>query len=234
MSERDDERPVKECGADVAAYALGALEPAEAAAFLEHLRSCSVCREELAEFQNIVDVIPGSVPTYRAPAGLRARVLDQVYAEAGTVQEQSSPRRRRWTWALGSRPTLALGTSLAVVVAAVVAVLALGGPGPAGHVYSARVFGPGSAHVTVTGGRAELSVHHLNEPPAGEIYEVWLARPNHRPAPTTALFSVTTHGDADVDVPGNLRGVRQIMVTPEPAGGSRVPTNPPVIRAQLT
>ncbi len=50
-----------------------------------------------------------------------------------------------------------------------------------------------------------------------------------------ALFSVTAHGDGQVDLPGNLHGVSLVMVTPEPApGGSTAPTHPPVISASLT
>ena len=63
---------------------------------------------------------------------------------------------------------------------------------------------------------------------------MWLNRPGRRPQPTSALFNVTGAGDAEVDVPGDLRHVGQIMVTPEPAGGTQVPTHPAVITAQLT
>jgi hypothetical protein len=63
---------------------------------------------------------------------------------------------------------------------------------------------------------------------------VWLNRPGRRPHPTSALFNVTDAGDAGVDVPGDLRHVWQIMVTPEPAGGTQMPTHPAVITARLT
>jgi hypothetical protein len=107
-------------------------------------------------------------------------------------------------------------------------------PSPRTQIYRAQVIGStGSAEVRVSGGRAELVVHRLPPPPAGEIYEVWLARPHRALQPTSALFSVTASGEGDVDVPGNLHGVTGIMVTPEPAGGSNVPTHPAVIRAQL-
>ncbi len=61
-----------------------------------------------------------------------------------------------------------------------------------------------------------------------------VGRPGQPPAPTSALFSVTADGDGNVGVPGNLSGVRFVMVTPEPVGGSRVPTHPAVVRAQLS
>ncbi len=40
-------------------------------------------------------------------------------------------------------------------------------------------------------------------------------------------------GCGDIGVPGDLRGVTAVMVTQEPAGGSRVPTRAPVIVARL-
>jgi hypothetical protein len=48
------------------------------------------------------------------------------------------------------------------------------------------------------------------------------------------LFSVTRSGDSDVEVPGSLRGVSAVLVTPEPAGGSKAPTHAPVITAPLS
>lgn len=54
------------------------------------------------------------------------------------------------------------------------------------------------------------------------------------PAPTTALFGVNAAGAADVGIPGSLHGVTLMMVTPEPAGGSPVPTHSAVITASLS
>jgi hypothetical protein len=86
----------------------------------------------------------------------------------------------------------------------------------------------------VSSDHAELVVHRFQAPPPGQIYEVWLQRGKTGAAiPTKALFSVNDAGDADVDVPGDLHGVTQVMVTREPAGGTEQPTHPPVIRAYL-
>ena len=40
----------RDCGADAAAYVLGALEPAEAEAFRRHMTSCVVCHGVGREF----------------------------------------------------------------------------------------------------------------------------------------------------------------------------------------
>jgi hypothetical protein len=87
--------------------------------------------------------------------------------------------------------------------------------------------------VRVTNGRAELIVERLPPPPAGHVYEVWLQHGSAAPTPTPTLFSVTRAGAADVGVAGSLRDVSHVLVTPEPAGGSLVPTHAPVIVARL-
>jgi anti-sigma-K factor RskA len=224
----------RNCGQDVAAYALGALEPIEAQRFAEHLHTCAVCRDELAEFERAIAVLPMDVPEHRAPRRMRRRVMSAVRAEP-RHQPRPQPRRGR-IWFLPPRPALALGGAAVVAVAVVLGALSFGGSGqPRTRVFNAQVIGSrGTARITVGGGHAELVVRDFAPPPAGEIYEVWLARPHRPPAPTSALFSVTAHGNGDINVPGSLHGVTQVMVTVEPAGGSQVPTHPPVIRASLT
>lgn len=236
MTPADHSSDIGECGDEVAAYALGALDPAEAESFRAHLETSVVCRDELAVFQQVADVLATSAPQHQAPAHLRPRVLDAVEHDYKLdVRGEERRGSRRWlVRILLPRRALALGTTVAIAAVAVggVELDSSGTPGP--RVYAAQVAGPGSAEVSVTGGHAELIVHHFSPRPAGQIYEVWLDRPGRPPAPTNALFSVTATGDGDVEVPGNLRGVDAVMVTPEPAGGSRVPTHLAVIRAALS
>ncbi len=232
MTGTEHSSETRDCGGDVAAYVLGALEPGEVEAFQAHLETCVVCRDELVAFQHVVDVLPMSAPQHPVPRRLRRRVMRAVNNEP--KRDPAPGLLPRLAGLLGPRPGLALGTGLAVLLLAVGGVLVGGSGGTRTRVYAAQVTGSGTATVKVTGGHAELIVHHFAPPPAGEIYEVWLGRPNRPPAPTSALFSVTAKGEGDVDVPGNLHGVNLVMVTPEPAGGTRVPTHPAVIRAQLT
>lgn len=234
------EDPRGGCGLDVAAYALGALDPLEADAFAEHVKSCTMCREELTDFEAVVTTLPISVPQHAVPARLRRRVLGTVQDEVRAGAAAPSPARRagRWSWLASPRPAIALGAAVAVLAVAV-----LGSsnsprrpiPRTQAHVYAAQVSGVhGSAEVKVTGGHGELIVRDLDPPPAGKLYELWLARP-HRPLqPAGPLFSVDLEGDSDIVVPGSLHGVTALSVTPEPAGGSRAPTHAPVIRAPLT
>lgn len=208
---------------DAAAYAVGALEPDEAKEYRRHLARCSKCREELATFQRVAEVLPMVIPQYPVPPGLRRRVLR-------AVQSEPRPRPR---FRVRLVPAGLVAAAAAAIVVVVIGAVLLGPSRPAGtRVLAARVVAsPGTAELRVSGEHAELIVDHLPPPATGRIYEVWLKRGNRAPAPTTALFGVTAGGSADVGVPGDVRGVGEILVTEEPAGGSRVPTGPPVIVA---
>ena len=68
---------------------------------------------------------------------------------------------------------------------------------------------------------ARLVASDLPAPPSGRVYQVWLDKGGKAPEPTNALFSTRRDGSASVDVPGSLDGVKRVMVTDEPPGGSR-------------
>lgn len=211
-----------DCVDNAAAYALNALEPGEATEYERHLHRCADCRDALATFQGVADTLPMAAPQYRAPAGLRRRVIRGVRTDS----------RRRPRIVLRRAPALA-GAAAVALAAVVVAIASIGTHGATGpNLLHATVRGSsGTAELRIDGGRADLIVHHMPAPSAGRIYEVWLERPGSAPAPTSALFSVNAGGAADVGIPGELRGVSHILVTQEPAGGSRVPTGPAVIVA---
>lgn len=222
------------CGEDVAAYALGALEPTEAEAFARHLETCSVCRDELEAFQQVVDLLPMTAPAFKASPKLRRRVrraiADEPHPAAGAANE-ARPSHRRWRPEWLPRPVLGVAAGLAAIAIALVIVLS--GGGSSTRVVHAQVSGRGSASLKISGHHAELIVQHFAAPPSGKIYEVWLVRGKRAPQPTSALFDVNAGGNGVVDVPGSLEGVSQVLVTPEPAGGSKVPTHTPVIAAKL-
>lgn len=234
MSDEDRTFPHEGCGADAAAYALGALEPAEAGAFERHLERCHPCAEDLIGFERVLDRLAMSAPHYRTPPGLRRRVM----ANARSEPRRSGAARPRGGWgpmALVSRAR-PRGTALAgaMVVGLALAVLAILTVVPGGssevRVLTAQVVdSPGSAQVRVVGSRAELIVRHFPAPAAGRIYEVWLKRPGRAPEPTTALFSVSAQGSDDIGVPETVEGVAEILVSEEPAGGSVIPTRPIIV-----
>jgi anti-sigma-K factor RskA len=224
-----------DCRSDAAAYVLGSLEPEEAEAFRQHLASCLVCRDELSAFQQAVDVLPMAAPQYPLPRRLRRRVLRELRAERRATPPAA--RRRAAPSLFGiplRRPALALGVLLCAALATVGG-LELASSGSSGvRIIQASVTGsPGRAELRLSRGGAELIVSDLVPPPPGHVYEVWLTHGQRPPSPTNVLFSVTSTGSGDVGLPGDLRGVSEILVTPEPSGGSRAPTHAPVIAARL-
>jgi hypothetical protein len=237
MNAEDPMSETHECRGDAAAYALGSLEADEAEAFRLHVTSCVVCRDELAAFQQAVDVLPMAAPQYPVPRRLRRRVLRELRAERRYMPAAARGRRVR-PFLLGGpllHPMLTVGVVLLAALATVGGLeLASGGPSGTRIVQASVTGSAGHAELRLSGGRAELIVNNLPPPPIGHIYEVWLTRGHRPPSPTNVLFSVTASGSGDVGVPGDLRGVSEVLVTPEPAGGSRAPTHEPLIVARLS
>ncbi|HEY5287430.1 MAG TPA: anti-sigma factor [Solirubrobacteraceae bacterium] len=224
-----------------AAYVLSALEREELERYREHLNGCAVCSTDVARLQPVADSLATSVPHAAASSELRARVMASVRSEAellhaaGAAADRPEPADHRWRM---RRPefliaAIAMGVGLLIGVA----VIDTGSQTPATHITTAQLTSlpPGAkAVVRQTGSHAELVVSDMSQPPRGKIYELWLARAGAAPQSTSALFGVTHAGDASVNVPGNLSGVHQVMVTAEPLGGSSHPTSSPVIVATLT
>ncbi len=233
MSPREEE--LEGCAANAAPYVLGALPEEDCELFRGHLESCAVCREEVAALQLVADALPSVVPRMEPPPELKAQLMATVREEA-----ERSPRAKRAAGrvsfaSFGFRPAVGLAGALAVLVLAAIAVLSGGSSSGGGtRVISAEVLAPhATASVRLNAGHAELKIAGMPQSSPNRVYEVWVQR-GGAPQPTNALFTVTSAGRATVGVPGNVAGVKQILVTSEPLGGSRVPTRAPVIVAKLS
>ena len=110
---------------DVAAYALGVLEPADAFRFEEHLAECVMCAVQLSDFTSVAASLAELAGT-RAGRGLvlSPRLLDRLTGEVAAERRRS--RRRRLQL---------VAAAAALIVALPVAAVALrgGGSGPAGQ-----------------------------------------------------------------------------------------------------
>jgi anti-sigma-K factor RskA len=227
---------------DAAAYVLGALEQGELRDFREHMETCAHCRAEVAELQVVVDELPASAPPAVAPDAMRERILATVRAEAellsaagGDADRAPRPASR---WRKRRFSLVGAGAGLATAVAALIAILLATGSTGHGKLTVTPGVGEGSARTAQVSlrqrdGHAELVVAHMPQPALGRIYEVWLSRTGSDAKPTNALFGVTDSGSGSVDVPNSLKGIKQVMVTSEPAGGSLHPTTKPLIRVEL-
>ncbi len=234
MSVHDPRVGEGDCGGNAAPYVLGALTEAEREAFAQHLASCAVCREEVGALQAVASSLPAAVPQLQAPPELKKRVMAAVHEDterARASQRSRTPAlgtRRRW------RPALVpAGIALATTIA-LVAVLLGGGSSGESHVLRAQVSAPGaSASVLLNGGHAQLTLANMPQSTPGHVYEVWIER-GGAPAPTDTLFTISSRGSATIGVPGSVAGVKEVLVTSEPLGGSAVPTTAPVVIAKLT
>ena len=232
--------------AAAASYVLRAMPDGEWEHYEAHVADCRVCTKKVEELSIVSDALLSAVPQLSAPPEIRSRVMSVVRAEAELLQAAGpmadrpvgpEPTRRFSLLRLRPWPAAVLAASLLALGIGSGAVLTGGltESDPATRAIAcASAPGGASCQMRVSGDNATLVVAGLEAPPEGRIYQVWLNRDNGTaPEPTEALFSVRK-GRASVDVPGNLKGVKQVLVTDEPLGGSEVPTRQPVIAASIS
>jgi anti-sigma-K factor RskA len=210
-----------------AGYALDALDPAERAAFEEHLGSCERCREELQGFWQASGALAHAAGGPMPRAALRARILEQARNERSNVVPLQ--RRRFVVPALSSAAAvaavaaIALGlwaTSLSRELDGAESELAVLGDPTARTYESAN----GAADLVVTqSGEAALVVRTLAPAPAGKDYEIWVFEDG---VPQRAgLFE--RPGVALLERP--VEPGQTVAVTLEPDGGVDAPTGAPVL-----
>lgn len=235
-AEHDSPHTQADCCGEAAVYLLGLLDERHSKLFLEHANSCAICSDDLAALAPAVERLPDSVPQVAAPPDAKRRVMAVVRSEAGLVVRPSPGAIRT-----GDRRFTLRRSMVALAGAALLAAgVAIGGltisSGTRGtRVVSADIVPAGvSAALHQSAGHTWLTVAKMPEPSTGHVYEVWVKRaPSASPQPTDSLFAPTSSGTATVAVP-NRPGASEVMVTQEPAGGSRSPSSPMIIVARMT
>jgi anti-sigma-K factor RskA len=211
--------------ANVAPYALDALDADEERAFEEHLASCEACREELASLREATAALAYGAVGPAPPPELKQRILAEAKAEGPNVV--SLPRRRSWTAPLAAAAALAAAVAIGVGVWAATrpatsdafaSVLAKPGAKlvPMGDRGALAVAPDGTAAIALTGPRA----------PEGKTYEAWVIR--NGAAKRAGLFSGATVLRIQRPVP---RG-SVVAVTLERAGGVDQPTVKPLAASE--
>ncbi|HYM64465.1 MAG TPA: anti-sigma factor [Gaiellaceae bacterium] len=222
-----------------AAYALDALDKQDELSYVEHLRSCPQCREDLGAIQDTAGLLAYGAAAEAPPPALRERILDQARSERTNV----IPIRRRWAlpaaasvaavaamaaiglgiWASSLRSDLSGEREARTGLEQVLSVIS----DPGSERVSPSV-GSGTLVVSPTGAAA-LILSNLAPAPSGKIYEAWIAED---PAPKPAgLFQATgdrTHVALTRPVPKGAT----VMVTLEPAGGTTEPSAEPLFAAK--
>ena len=223
---------------DLAPYVLGALEEAEARDLERHIDGCVYCRAESDRLRLATDALPRSVLQVEPPPSLKASIMAEVEGSAAP-----SPRRSRLPRLLPDlsrmRPALAWMSAaflLAVGIACGWGITQLAGDDGARTItaevdqaelplVSARLVVPEDPD-----GGAVLRVNGMPELPSNQVYQLWLEQDGQIvPGP---LFTV---GESGSGSPG-LRTVADadaVLVTREPSGGARAPSEDPILRVDL-
>lgn len=224
---------------DLAAYALGALDGADAARLERHLEGCESCRERLEWLAPAVDLLPGTVEQLTPPPRLKENLMATVRAEAAGAEKPVMGKGERGSWwaslrGLMLRPATGIAV-LAVLVVGVGLGYALRGSGePEPTLVEAKPLtdaAPVSVTLERSGDRGTLHVHQLPQIADDEVYEVWIERDGALAPDNT--FVLDRDGTAEAAVGGSLQGGDQILVTREPRGGSRQPTTQPLLSVPL-
>lgn len=236
------------------AYAVGALDDAEARVFEQHLAGCPNCPAVVREFRELALVLAEAAPAAVPPAGLRRRVAGRIAARtpgrawrplalaaalAGLVLAGVQTVRLRQV----SRALAAAGDTLAVREARVRqlaeqrdAIL-----DDATEMYRMR---PTSAATAQRAGaqvfwRKDVQtwlVHAFEMPrlAGGRVYQLWFLE-NGR-AVSAGVMDTDPEGHAImvVRVPPEMRGATHAAVSVEPRGGSAQPTGPVVLLGGVT
>lgn len=234
---------------NLAAYALGALDPDEAAALERHLQTCEPCRLELATYERVgaglLTALPPRAPRPAVKRGLQKRL-------AGMTERP----RPQLSWGVGQWLFAGLLAALVVLNGLLVS-----------QVYSLRqeqaeMLAQRKADQTtlamlaypttkslafdqngVTGSllvdkqRDLVGVFawNLPKPPAGKTYEIWLI--DKQGERTSGGFLVPEAGYPFVSTvlwsPQPLSSYTGIGITVEPAGGSPQPTGTRILHVDF-
>lgn len=232
---------------EIAAYALDALPEREAALVQRHLEDCDACAERLHWLGPALAVIPASVAQQAPPPELRERLMAIVTAEGSevAVSAPAPTRRRRWLPSfegMSLRPALA-GAAALLLLAAGVAGYELrtktsdSDPETKSYPLTAGIkASSATGTLEVSGDAGSLHVSNLPEAKRGEVYQAWVVDPAGERGGTihpSSVFVVSGDGSGDVSIPSGLEDAARVMVTREPRGGSELPSENPLVSADL-
>ena len=232
----------------IAAWVLGAMESEEAEAIAAHVDGCSTCREIANRLRRVVEVLPLAAHEVEPAPRLRQRILTAAGSppppapRVASIRPRREARRRRgFGQVLLERVPIyaaAAGLLLALVVGVVVGEVAGRIAQPAAPTQVARF--TLSGHGAMAGARANVIelksdgialVDFSGLPPLeqGNVYELWLIKPNQQAEPA-GVFVPDSTGAKMVVVGKPLAGYATMAVTTERGpDGVQSPTQQPAL-----
>ena len=231
---------------NLAAFALGALDPEESAALEAHLQICESCRAELADYQQVSTGLMASLPPRQPPARVRRALQKQI-------ARQTAPERRGFSWSSTRLVFAGLMTALVALNAFTVyqlvsikqeqaemdrqraseqtAISMLAYPTTKTLTFAENGVS-GSLLVDKQRNLVAVFAWNLPTPPAGKIYQMWLSDPKGDRTSGGFLVPEANYPFvmAVVQSPQPLTNFTGFGVTLEPAGGSLAPTGPRIFK----
>jgi anti-sigma factor RsiW len=233
---------------EAVAFALGSLDPEQVDDFKEHLKGCKRCQEELRWLAPAVRALPEAVEAQTPPPGIKTRLMAEVRADAEAEERRvrADERRERTSTAGGVAGWLGglrvgnltwkplAGLALVILVVAGGIGYAVGnGGGTNAHTTEAAQAGGVVAKVVKEGEKGELRLTGVEQLPQGKVLEAWVEHENDgKYEAVPALFAPNKAGDASTMIE-DLNGVTTVLVTREPEGGSKQPTQKPFVTVPL-
>ena len=215
---------------DLAAWALGALESAEAKRFERHLARCERCRADLRWLRPAVDALPAAVTQVAPPPRLRGELMATVRSEA---RRAAAPRRRSRGWLAIPRPALAALGAAALVAAGVAGYALRGDSEQASLQAQVTPAGRGAeAELVVEGDDATLHARDMPPLRRDQVFQAWIQEGDDGAVRPSTVFVAGSGGSATATIP-RVEGAARVMVTREPRGGSEQPTTAPLMRVEL-
>jgi anti-sigma-K factor RskA len=209
-----------------AAYALDALDEADAELYEEHLRTCEQCRDELASLRSAAAALAHVAPPATPPPALREQILEQARSERPNVRPLV--RRRAFV------PAMATVAAVCAIALLAVWATSLHRDLNRRDQLLAVLADPAAQHVALEGAQGTLVVRRngdaalvtsLPPAPSGKTYELWVIR---RGTPEPAgLYA----GRRSALVRGRVEPGTTVAVTVERAGGADAPTTKPIVTA---
>jgi len=246
-----------------AAVALDAADRRERRALEKHLALCPACAAAVDELRVTVAALGSAVPHVAPPPELRSRVMAAVRREPISMRRLwwrlHSLRKPRpaAAWGLLAASVLISFASLAWVMTLERQLASLESEVMASrdraarydrlvqvlgsHRLAVRTLAPvgqtlaagGLVYLDPASESGMVAIHDLPMPPQGRAWQLWFARGAERVSGGMLWPDLRGNCNSLIKVPQDLDSFDQIGITEEPSAGSKWPTSPRVIWAQL-
>lgn len=236
----------------IPAFALGVLEPDEAAQVQGHLPTCSICRAELAEYQRVNEALALSPVQLEPPGSLKAKALKvSMPRVAAPMPKQAAvpttAARSRFPFIPAAAVALALVSLLLLAWGFMefsrqlaeqrdlVAVMAYAdGPAVTVHGNAAAPLAVGKLYLDPDSNVAALITVNMPSLANGQVYQVSLTEPDGTLA-SGGNFHVDTNGNGWllIRAPKRLDAYQSFSISPVNENSAGAPVGPPLFQTEL-